>query len=109
MSDLVVLLPDFVAHVAVGEVEAGEDDGLKLRLLDHVAVHTVPDQEVDEHHVGRVDEGDVLPALEEERPVHGPEPHDAVTRLEVPQLVAAVVEEVAQTLQELTGARLRED
>ena len=34
-------LPDLVAHVAVGEVEAGEHDGLQLGLLHHVAVHAV--------------------------------------------------------------------
>ena len=34
-------LPDLVAHVAVGEVEAGEHDGLQLVLLHHVAVHAV--------------------------------------------------------------------
>ena len=47
-----------------------------------------------------------LPALQQEGPVHGAEPHDAVPRLEVPQLVAAVVEEVAQTLEQLARARL---
>ena len=34
-------LPDLVAHVAVGEVEAGEHDGLQLGLLHHAAVHAV--------------------------------------------------------------------
>ena len=34
-------LPDLVAHVAVGEVETGEHDGLQLGLLHHVAVHAV--------------------------------------------------------------------
>ena len=33
--------PDLVAHVAVGEVEAGEHDGLQLGLLHHAAVHAV--------------------------------------------------------------------
>ena len=47
-----------------------------------------------------------LPPLEEEGPVDCPEPHDAVPGLEVPQLVAAVVEEVPQTLQQLRGAGL---
>ena len=35
--------PDLIAHVAVGEIEAGQYDGLKLRLLHHAAVNTVAD------------------------------------------------------------------
>lgn len=52
---------DLVAHVGVGEVEAGEHDGLEvLRAADALAVHQLADQHVDEHHVGWVDEGHVL-------------------------------------------------
>ena len=39
----VTVPPDLIAHVAVGEIEAGKHDGLKLGLLHHVAVNTVAD------------------------------------------------------------------
>lgn len=52
---------DLVAHVGVGQVEAGEDDRLQLRLRLHVLpAHQLPHQHVDEHHVRRVDESHVL-------------------------------------------------
>ena len=35
--------PDFVSHVAVGQIEAGQDDGLQLRLRHDVGVHAVTD------------------------------------------------------------------
>ena len=39
----VTVPPDLIAHVAVGEIEAGKHDGLKLGLLHHAAVNTVAD------------------------------------------------------------------
>ncbi len=36
-----MVAPDLVAHVAVGEVEAGEHHRLQLRLLGDARVHTV--------------------------------------------------------------------
>ena len=55
-----VCISHLVSHVGVGEVEAGEHDGLQLVLAGHLGRHHLPQQQVDEHHVGRVDEGDVL-------------------------------------------------
>ena len=60
MSDLVVLLPDFVAHVAVGEVKAGQHHGLQLRLPYDAAVNAVPHQQVDKHYVGWIDKCNIL-------------------------------------------------
>ena len=52
---------DLVAHVRVGQVEAGENYRLQLRFRFHVlAPHQLPDQHVDEHYVRGVDEGHVL-------------------------------------------------
>jgi len=48
------------AELPVAEVQAGEDDGLQLLLLDDGVVRHVPHQQVHEDHVGGVDEGDVL-------------------------------------------------
>lgn len=97
---------DLIAHVAVGQIEAGEHDGLQLCLLHHAAVNTVADQQVHEHYISWVDEGNVLPSLEQKRPVHGPQPHYAVARLEITQFVAAVVEKIPKTLQQLRCACL---
>ena len=47
-----------------------------------------------------------LPTLEEKGAVHSPQPHDTVAGLEVSELVAPLVQEVTQALQQLTGARL---
>ena len=48
-----------------------------------------------------------LPTLEKKRSINRPEPHDAVPGLEVPEPVAALVEKVPQTLQQLTCTRLQ--
>lgn len=99
-------ITDLIAHVAVGQIEAGEHDGLQLCLLHHAAVNTVADQQVHEHYISWVDEGNVLPSLEQKRPVHCPQPHYAVARLEITQFVAAVVEKIPKTLQQLRCACL---
>ena len=49
-----------------------------------------------------------LPSLEQKRPVHGPQPHYAVARLEITQFVAAVVEKIPKTLQQLRCACLNQ-
>ncbi len=49
-----------------------------------------------------------LPTLEEKGAVHSPQPHDTVAGLEVSELVAPLVQEVTQALQQLTGARLNQ-
>ena len=46
--------------VPVAEIEAGEDDGLEVLLAGEVLVRHVAHQQVHEHHVRGVDEGDVL-------------------------------------------------
>lgn len=97
---------DLVAHVRVGEIEAGEDGGLQFVLRDGVLGHQVAHQHVDEHDVGGVDESDVLPALQEQRAVHGAQPHDGVPGLELLQAPAAVAQELAQTLEELARGSL---
>lgn len=51
---------DFIAHVRVGEIEAGENNCLQLLFATHLLTHQLPHQHVHEHHVGRVDERDVL-------------------------------------------------
>lgn len=51
---------DFIAHVGVREVEAGEDNCLQLLFATHLLTHQLPYQHVHEHHIGRVDERDVL-------------------------------------------------
>jgi len=48
-----------------------------------------------------------LPTLEKKRSINRPQPHDAVPGLEVPEPVAALVEKVPQTLQQLTCTRLQ--
>ncbi len=49
-----------------------------------------------------------LPTLEEKGSVHSPQPHDTVAGLEVSELVAPLVQEVTQALQQLAGARLHQ-
>lgn len=51
---------DFIAHVGVGEVKASENNCLQLLLAAHLLTHKLSYQHVHEHHVGRVDERDVL-------------------------------------------------
>jgi hypothetical protein len=50
-----------------------------------------------------------LPTLEEKGAVHSSQPHDTVAGLEVSELVAPLVQEVTQALQQLAGARLHQD
>lgn len=65
---------DLVAHVGVGEVEAGLEGALQLgRALDAVRYRVLA-QQVHEHHVGRRDEADVLPALHQKSPINVAEP-----------------------------------
>jgi hypothetical protein len=47
-----------------------------------------------------------LPALQEQRPVDGSKPHDAVAGLKVAQLVTLLVQVMSQALEQLRGARL---
>lgn len=51
---------DLVAHVRIGEIEAGEDDGLEVLLALDVVLDEVTNEHVDEDDVGRVDESDIL-------------------------------------------------
>ena len=101
---------DLVAHVGVGQVEAGEQDGLQLVLRRHqVAVHDVSAQHVDEDHVGRCDEGLVLPALQQQRAINGPQPEHRVGRRQMLQTVAATAQELPEAAKELAGGRLDDD
>ena len=34
--------PDFIPHIAVGQVEAGQNNSLKLRLLGDILINTIP-------------------------------------------------------------------
>ena len=50
----------WVAILPVAEVQAGEDNGLEVLFFGDTLVRHVPNQQVDENHVCRIDEGDVL-------------------------------------------------
>ena len=49
-------------YLPVAEVQAGEDNSLKVLFFGDTLVRHVPNQQVDENHVSRIDEGDVLKA-----------------------------------------------
>lgn len=51
---------DLVAHVAVGEVQAGKHRRLELALGGLLAVHQLAHEHVHEHHVRRIYERNVL-------------------------------------------------
>lgn len=53
-------IADLVAHVAVGQIEAGQHRRLELAFRSLFAVHELAYQHVHEHHVRRVDERYVL-------------------------------------------------
>lgn len=64
---------DLVAHVRVGEVEAGEHHRLELGArADSLAVDQLPDEHVDEHHVRRVYECHLLKHTEKHVSSHFP-------------------------------------
>ena len=48
------------SYLPVAEVQAGEDNGLKVLFFGDTLVCHVSHQQVDENHVSRIDEGDVL-------------------------------------------------
>ena len=56
---------DFIAHVGVGQVETGKNGGLQVVFSDGVFVDKMSDEHVDKHHIGRVDECDILPTLQQ--------------------------------------------
>jgi len=96
---------DFVAHVRVGEVEAGEDERVQAAadadvLQCWLSVEFGADEQVDEDDVGRVDESDVLPALQQQRPVDAAQPRRGVRRIErvavAPAATSQVLAETAQ-------------
>ena len=95
---------DLVAHVGVGEVEAGEEGGLQLggrRQL--VPAQRLAAQQVHEHQVGGRNEGLVLPALQQQRAVHSAEPAHQLAWAQLLETVAAPAHEVAQAAQQLAG------
>ena len=49
-------------YLPVAEVQAGEDNSLKVLFFGDTLVRHVSNQQVDENHVSRIDEGDVLKA-----------------------------------------------
>lgn len=90
---------DLVAHVGVGQVQAGEERGLQLVLAADVLGHCFPTQQVDEHEVGGRDEALVLPALDKQRAVYISEPQDDLVGAELFELVAPAAHELAQAAQ----------
>ncbi|TNN36164.1 hypothetical protein EYF80_053668 [Liparis tanakae] len=97
---------DLVAHVGVGQVEAGEQHGLQLVLRGHLGGDHVPAQHVHEDHVGGRDEALVLPALEQQGAVHAAQPQHRVGGGQVFQPVAAPAQELAEAAQQLAGGGL---
>lgn len=86
---------DFIAHIGVGQVEASEEGGLKLRLAANlVALQSLATQQVHKDKVGRGDEALVLPALEQERAIYAAEPADEFARAQVLEPVASATHEV---------------
>ena len=70
-------------------------------LARDLVVDEISQQQVDEDDVRRIDEGHVLPALLQQRPIDSPQPHDGVARLQVAQSTAAATEELAEASQQL--------
>lgn len=97
---------DFIAHVRVGQVEAGQEHGLQLVLRGHLGGHHVAAEHVDENHVGGCDEALVLPALEQQRTIHAAQPKHWVGGGEVLEPVASPAQELPQTPQQLAGGGL---
>lgn len=101
---------DLVAHVGVGEVEAGEEGGLQFRgRRQLVPTKRLPAQQVHEHQVGGGNEGLVLPALQQQRAVHAAEPAHQLAGAQLLEAVAASAHEVAEAAEQLAGRRLHDD
>lgn len=99
---------DFIAHVRVRQVEAGQEHGLELVLRGHLGGDNVAAEHVDENHVGRGDEALVLPALEQQRAVHAAQPKHRVGGREVLEPVASPAQELPQTPEQLAGGGLND-
>lgn len=97
---------DLVAHVRVGQVEAGQEGSLQFVRGGQLRRYHVPAQHVNKDHVSRRDKALVLPPLEQERAVHAPEPQNRVGGRQVLETVASTTEELAQTLEQLAGGSL---
>ena len=54
-------------YLPVAEVQAGEDNSLKVLFFGDTLVRHVSNQQVDENHVSRIDEGDVLNANKQQK------------------------------------------
>lgn len=76
-------IADLVSHVAVAQIEARQYRCLEFPLGRLVAVDQLSYQHINEYYVGRIDKGDVLPALNQQILVDRPQPHDRIASLEV--------------------------
>ena len=75
-------------------------------LARDLVVDEISQQQVDEDDVRWIDEGDVLPALLQQRAVDSPQPHDGVGRLQVAQTATTTTEKLAEAEQQLGRRRL---
>lgn len=97
---------DFIAHVGVRQVEAGEQHGLQLVLRGHFRGDHIAAQHVDKDHIGGGDESLVLPTLEQQGAVNTSQPQHWVSGWQVLQPVTTSAQKVPKAAQQLTGGGL---
>lgn len=57
-------IADLVAHVGIGEIEAGKNDSLEFAFVSDVVLkREVFEEHVEKYNVGWIDEGDLCPPL----------------------------------------------
>lgn len=100
---------DLVAHVGVGQIQGCHHDGLQFVLRLEVLVDELAQQHVEKHNIGRIDEGYLLPALNEQRPVDTAQPADRLRGLKLSQIVASHLKKIAQALHQFRGGSLQDN
>jgi len=97
---------DLVAHVRVGDVQAGENVALHLVPRLGGLGHALAAQHVGEDDRGGHDELHLLPTLLDQRPVHLSQPPDHVIGLQIVHFFAPVAHKLSQAPQQFRRGRL---